>query len=770
MASRELGAAAALLERLATSALHKGRDPGAAAALEQLCQGVAAANRLAADACPELDQWFQGGGAGATAAARTQAAVEAALRHASEALSARLSGGGGGSNDDGACSSSRVDVAAQLLRLAAEGAGQRAWVEGARPDECAAALAALECLSSEDLGSLPRDAFSAALLLQPALLDRLTEGVARAACGSDAPASEALRGRAEWRHVPAVLAEQPALLQRFTLTLLSWWQLSGHPRLWLLLSATCRPAWQLLLPAAEGGGEAAATQLQPPNHHQQQEQQQQQHLGPLPWEGVRLLCCAGAPLGLARLLLATPTRATLRQLLAALPGRGDGGDSSGGGGGGAERSPCRSPSGADNNAWPSEDEWCLSWGGAQPARQSWEGAAEQQPQQRQRDEVTAAWRLAMQHRCWYEYAVWLLAHSSLRVLLLAPPAQLLAGASKEQQPATQQQQQQQQQQAPPGTQQPQGGRQQQGAAAGSGGRDDALKDAALAAEFVAWMVAPARAERQHALCQQFLGCIDAAAGTTAASATAAAVTTDAVASPSPAAAAVNALLAAWRGASGGSGSGAGGGVRWPWWLAGVDLPAALLQHPSVLLSGHGPMLLTAAAAPQPPRGGGSGGSSGGGGAVQGSGAQLLEQTALGGARDALEALSAAVLELLQPAAAVAPPGGGGSGAGSGGASAGAAAAPSQHPGRPPQPQHHSAGGDGRGAPAARGSRARRSWLAGCVRHVLTSGGLPLGEGSSQPQQAQAQGQGQAAAQRLLVLRLRQLLAAVQACQDVLTTH
>jgi hypothetical protein len=423
-----------------------------------------------------------------------------------------------------------------------------------------------------------------------------------------------------------------------------------------------------------------------------------------------------------------------------------------------------------------------------------EGAElERKQQQQQQVVVAAAWRLVMQHRCWYEYAVWLLVHSSLRVLL-APPAHKSPGASPPQQ--LQQQQQQQQQQAP-ATQQPSGTRQQLGAASGSG-RDDALRDAALAAEFVAWMVAPSCAERwafcllwgrlhqgvqgslqeasrpppvvaavltvvfpspprQGTCAEQLLGCIDAAASAAAADTSDTAATTPAPGTSAlPAAAAADALLAAWSASRGGANSGSG--ACWPWWLGSVDLPAALLQHPSVLLSGLGPALLAAAAAERQGATAAAGIDAGSAGALRGSGVQLLEQTVLGGARDALEAVSAAVLELLQPAAAKAPAGG----SGSGGASAGAAPAPSLRPNpqQPQQPQLLNAGGPTQAAQAAR-ARTRRSWLAGCVRHVLTAGGLPLGEGSSQPQPAAA-GSG---AGRVLASRLRQLLAAAQACQD-----
>jgi hypothetical protein len=141
-------------------------DPSAAGcgALEQLCQGVAAAKRLARDACPGIDQETLCGGAGAGTAARTQAAVEAALQLASEALSARLGRGAGSSGEE--AGSGRVAVAAQLLRLAAEGPGQGAGrgppgAAGAEAGAQAAALAALDCLGIEDLGERGRLAVAA---------------------------------------------------------------------------------------------------------------------------------------------------------------------------------------------------------------------------------------------------------------------------------------------------------------------------------------------------------------------------------------------------------------------------------------------------------------------------------------------------------------------------------------------------------------------------------------------------------------------------------
>ena len=142
-------------------------------------------------------------------------------------------------------------------------------------------------------------------------------------------------------------------------SLLSWWQLSGHPRLWQLLSGACRPAWQLLL--APQQEQAPAQRQQKRQGVQQQQQQQQQQWPPgvrtaghadggssggsgggaglerLPAACVDLFYCGGAPPQLAQLLLQTPTRAALRQLLAALPGRPGvlvaGGVSGGGGGG-----------------------------------------------------------------------------------------------------------------------------------------------------------------------------------------------------------------------------------------------------------------------------------------------------------------------------------------------------------------------------------------------------------------------------------------------------
>jgi hypothetical protein len=301
-------------------------------------------------------------------------------------------------------------------------------------------------------------------------------------------------------------------------SLLNWWQLSGHPRLWQLLSRTCSPVWQILLlqaPLASlGAGEAGAAQPQDQPTQAGPAQQASARTGAgssssrvagtLPPGCVALCYCGGAPLDLARLLAQTPTRAALRQLLAALPGRcrhsgvdsrggsgggsgeasgggdgsGDGLDCVGAGGGRASGRPsliqgahagavggCGVSGGGDGGGWPSEAEWSLGWVEEEGADHA--EAAEA---------VLAAWRLVMQHRSWYEYAAWLLAHSSMRLLTASPAAAAAAQQSYRLAPS---------QPAGPTREQ------QRQPAPRAALRDDALRDASSAADLLAWIVAPA---------------------------------------------------------------------------------------------------------------------------------------------------------------------------------------------------------------------------------------------------------------------------------------
>jgi hypothetical protein len=132
-----------------------GQPPDADPELQQLCEGIAAAKRLAAGAA--LTAPGQACGAQAHAASTVRPAVDAALWHMSGALAAatgavtllprRL-----GSSGTSTSSSMRRVLVCQLLQLAAEGPASGR----AQPQQVAAAAAAaasvLEDLPLEDLG------------------------------------------------------------------------------------------------------------------------------------------------------------------------------------------------------------------------------------------------------------------------------------------------------------------------------------------------------------------------------------------------------------------------------------------------------------------------------------------------------------------------------------------------------------------------------------------------------------------------------------------
>jgi hypothetical protein len=90
-------------------------------------------------------------------------------------------------------------------------------------------------------GALPVEAMASALLLQPALIDRLLDAVARDCCsgghngssggtssggrgGSSRAASisEALAGHPVWPRLPQVLASQPAIFCRVRVAAVLW--------------------------------------------------------------------------------------------------------------------------------------------------------------------------------------------------------------------------------------------------------------------------------------------------------------------------------------------------------------------------------------------------------------------------------------------------------------------------------------------------------------------------------------------------------------------
>lgn len=292
-------------------------------------------------------------------------------------------------------------------------------------------------------------------------------------------------------------------------TLLSWWQLSGHPRLWQLLSAACRPAWQLLLaPPTEQRPESGRLPQPDAGPRPQRSKPAAVPGGTqaggsggcgvdmfaerLPSGCVELCFCGGAPLQLAQLLLQTPTRAALRQLLTALPGRAAAANSGPGAGAGAAAAagsmeggsmPEQTGNGAAggcaldlDSGWPDEAAWGLAWecDGQQEARAGRGRGAE----------VASAWRLAMQHLCWYEYACWVLAHSSLRLRMAPPPQQPRPQQEQPRQPLPPSQ--------PRGQTQGGGGRR---AGPKGGGKEDPQGDASAAAELIAWVVAPADPSR-----------------------------------------------------------------------------------------------------------------------------------------------------------------------------------------------------------------------------------------------------------------------------------
>jgi hypothetical protein len=241
------------------------------------------------------------------------------------------------------------------------------------------------------------------------------------------------------------------------------------------------------------------------------------------------------------------------------------------------------------------------------------------------------------------------------------------------------------------------------------------------------------------------------------------------------------LLGSWQAAA------AAGGGEWPWWLAGADLPLALLQHPAVQLQGHGPRLLEAWLAPEGQadagraprradpgagRGGplqeqrwGVGGSQGAGGAGP-AGPLPPEQRALarlkaGAALDALGALTEAALQLLH--AEVAQALGGSQDGGKPGAVGRQAAASTPPGGSGGSVARRGSSGGGGVQPAQRSRGQRRGWLASCVRHAMTAGATG-GSKHTTPEQQQPPPQQQQ--QPPLVARLRALVDAVQACRQV----
>lgn len=112
----------------------------------------------------------------------------------------------------------------------------------------------------------------------------------------------------------------PCYIQQTYTTLLSWFEASGHNRLWQLLSTTCRPAWQQLTTAAAAVHNSLQQQLPDAaaaaavSAHSTQGQQQLvlsgafELLCPQPWQQQLVLVLAQEPslLGLLQLLQQLP--------------------------------------------------------------------------------------------------------------------------------------------------------------------------------------------------------------------------------------------------------------------------------------------------------------------------------------------------------------------------------------------------------------------------------------------------------------------------------
>lgn len=198
-----------------------------------------------------------------------------------------------------------------------------------------------------------------------------------------------------------------------------------------------------------------------------------------------------------------------------------------------------------------------------------------------------------------------------------------------------------------------------------------------------------------------------------------------------AAAAADVLMAAWQAASQESHG------WWPWWLAAVDLPIGLLQHPAVQLQRHGMQVLHACLQQQPPpqpQQQLQGEPAQGGNERQESveaplqpGQQLLYQIKVGQARDALDALLEAAQQLLQ----------------------------NEGPSVSKQIQHTQQQQQQLQEQQQQGPK-RRGWLASCMRHTLVTGAL------LPPLQQEEDGERQQD-QRPLAARLRLLVDAVHEC-------
>jgi hypothetical protein len=191
-----------------------------------------------------------------------KAQVESALHHASAALSALTN------SSCGAACSARQAVACQLLRLATEGGSSQQQQQHQKQQ---AAVTALDCLPWDEICrwqqlrrsalpvcvpaqrlvplqlqlepehtpthlssprfppvTLPPEALAGALLLRPALLERLLDDLARGCCGGPGAESSSggggLLSRSIARHpycqsLPSVFATQPALFLKVGLSL-----------------------------------------------------------------------------------------------------------------------------------------------------------------------------------------------------------------------------------------------------------------------------------------------------------------------------------------------------------------------------------------------------------------------------------------------------------------------------------------------------------------------------------------------------------------------
>ena len=698
-------------------------------ALALASRAIAAAKQLSVGAAPRAAAAQRT--ASATAALAPLQAVEAALRCAADALgTGDTASSRAGSTEDGTAGI-RLELAGRLITLAVEGGGGSAAAAAMQPSQqqqqraIEAALAALDALPPRAVAALPDAPLRAALLLRPALLDGWLEAAAAACCGGGADGgvqgennggrcslAEALAAQPAaswWRRLPPVLAEQPALMARTATTLLAWWQAGGqHPRLWQLLSTLCAPAWRELL----GGGEpAAAPQSSLPREHSSG------RTLPSPECAALLLCGDRALLPLARLLLQTPSRAALRRVLAALRELGalhevpevalvGGGSSPAAADEHAAAGAAAAAVAAMDDDGEEEEEPAAAAAGPAPmdcdwpADDDWERVARGRPRQQQRRQqrqeqtqggsrrALAAWRLVMQRRAWFEYAAWVLAHTSLELLSAGPPTASAAAAMAA---------------AAPSPSPPEAAPTQTAARRGRG-RGDAARDAAAAAALIAFVAAPADAAAQGRLCQQLLACAEPRAPSQQQQPEQQGQELDE--SAERAAPPAEALLVAWHRASE---TGA-----WPWWVAGVALPLALLQHPAVQLSGGGPALLASCLD-------GGSGNTPPAASTPSVARQLLRDVRHGQALDALGALSEAALELLQGEVRSA---------------------------LGTQQQQQPAGG---------AAAAKRSWLAACTRHALLSADAGGGEAAAAPS-APTQ-----APRAPLAGRLRLLLAAVQRC-------